>query len=87
MTGEIRVVDGIVHIPAQNLIDFAYSMLQNSDGFKEWYEMESWHQWEVNRIYGRYTEKKYEEVPQEAIDKYEEYRLDLIKEMEDDVWE
>lgn len=86
MSKEITIVDGVVHIPYQSIVDFAYNMLECCDDLKTWGEMEQWHQDEVNRLYGRYTEKEYEEVPKEEIDKYEAYRQMLIDE-ENEPWE
>jgi hypothetical protein len=81
---DIRLVDGVVIIPASNIVKFAFNMAECIDGYKTWEEMESWHQAEINLKYGRYTEKEYEEVPQFEIDRYEQMIIELKEEYGDE---
>lgn len=69
--------DGIVYIPFQDIVDFAYSCAVSTSALS-WDEMEIWHQEEINKEYGIYTEKVYEDVPQEEIEKYEDWLKDLL---------
>jgi len=84
---EIKVIDGVVHIPYQSIVEYAYMIAENCDGYRTFEELEDQHQKEVNRIYGRYTEKEYEEVPQEEVDKYDAYIQELKDEWENDDYE
>lgn len=84
---EIKVIDGVVHIPYQSIVEYAYMIAENCDGYRTFEELEDQHQKEVNRIYGQYTDKEYEEVPQEEIDKYDAFIQELKDEWENDDYE
>lgn len=84
---EIKVIDGVVHIPYQSILEYAYMIAENCEGYRTFEELEDQHQQEVNRIYGFYTEKEYEEVPQEEIDKYDAFIQELKDEWENDDYE
>lgn len=84
---EIKVIDGVVHIPYQSIVEYAYMIAENCDGYRTFEELEDQHQKEVNRIYGSYTDKEYEEVPQEEIDKYDAFIQELKDEWENDDYE
>lgn len=86
MSTEIKVINGVVHIPYQSILDYAYMILENSNGYPSFENMEWQHQQEVNRVYGRFSEKEYEEVPFEEIQKYNEYVKELRDEWENDDW-
>lgn len=82
---KITVIDGVVHIPYKNIVNFAYNMLECTGDIKTFDEMEQWHQAEVNMKYGKFTEKQYEEVPKEEAEKYQAYCQALIDE-ENEPW-
>jgi hypothetical protein len=84
---EIKVIDGVVHIPYKSILEYAYKVAENCEGYRTFEELEDQHQQEVNRVYGRYTEKEYEEVPQEEIDKYDAFIQELKDEWENDDYE
>lgn len=79
---EIKVIDGVVHIPYQSILDYAYMIAENCEGYRTFEELEHQHQQEVNRIYGQYTDKEYEEVPESEIEKYDEFIKELKEEWE-----
>lgn len=83
---EIKVIDGVVHIPYQSIIDYAYMIAENCDGYRTFEELEDQHQKEVTRIYGRYTEKEYEPVPKSEKEKYAAY-IECLKAEEEEPWE